>query len=80
MAAGIPIIATDVGGITDVIKNKFNGIVIPQKDEEMLAESIISILNNNKDWDFLSKNATATSKSYSWATIGKKYIKLIQTI
>ncbi|MEH6514767.1 MAG: glycosyltransferase, partial [Maribacter arcticus] len=37
MSAGLPIITTDAGGITDVIKNKLNGLVTPQRSPESLS-------------------------------------------
>lgn len=46
MANGIPIIATDVGGIGEVIENKVNGIIVPEEDSETLANKIVELLDS----------------------------------
>ncbi len=47
MALGKPIIATDVGGIPEVVKDKETGILISARDPEALAEAIIHLLKND---------------------------------
>lgn len=46
MAAGKPIIATDVGCIPKMVKNDFNGYVIPPEDSMSLAKNILILLKN----------------------------------
>lgn len=46
MALGKPIVATDVGGIPEVVENKKTGILVPAKDPNALAEAIINLLED----------------------------------
>jgi glycosyltransferase involved in cell wall biosynthesis len=46
MQAGLPIVATDVGGNSELIKNQTDGILVPAKDPEKLAEEIYNLINN----------------------------------
>lgn len=46
MAFGKPVIATDVGGIPEVVEDGVTGILIPPKDSGKLAEVIIYLLKN----------------------------------
>lgn len=48
MAAGKPIVASDVGGIVDLVKNNKNGFLVPPKDVEGLAKHIATILQDKK--------------------------------
>lgn len=48
MAAGKPIVATDVGGIPEVIQEGIEGIIIPSDNENRLAEVIIDLLRDEK--------------------------------
>lgn len=41
-------IGTDVGGISDIIKNRENGYLIKQKNSDAIAKVVIKILNNKK--------------------------------
>ena len=45
MAAGVPCIATKVGGIPEIISGNNVGVLVPPKDSEALAEAMISIAN-----------------------------------
>lgn len=46
MAAGLPIVATLVGGVNEIIDNNQNGFLVLAKNPKSLAESIAEILNN----------------------------------
>lgn len=46
MAAGKPVVATAVGGNTDVIEHEKNGVLVPPKDPEALATQIIRLLKD----------------------------------
>lgn len=46
MAMGKPIVATNVGGIPEVVKNKETGILVSAKDSKVLAKVIIHLLKD----------------------------------
>lgn len=46
MQAGVPIVASDVGGIPEIIEDNVNGFLIKSNDHEALAEKILQILEN----------------------------------
>ena len=43
LAAGIPVIATDVGGAAEQIENGVSGILVPARDPHALAEAIVQL-------------------------------------
>lgn len=47
MAAGIPTVATNVGGNPELVKDHINGILIPVKSPEHLAQAIREILDDS---------------------------------
>lgn len=51
-AAGVPVVATRVGGIVDIIDDGVNGLLVPAKDIQAMSEAIIKILRDIK----LAKN------------------------
>jgi glycosyltransferase involved in cell wall biosynthesis len=46
MAAGVPVICTDVGGNRELVKDGLNGIVVRPGDPERLANAIIMLIND----------------------------------
>jgi glycosyltransferase involved in cell wall biosynthesis len=46
MAAGVPVIASDVGGIPEIVENEKNGLLVPPRDASALAAAIIRLLRN----------------------------------
>jgi glycosyltransferase involved in cell wall biosynthesis len=45
-ACRLPVVATNVGGIMEVIKDGENGLIVPMKDEQTLAQGLISLLSS----------------------------------
>jgi len=45
MALGIPIVASDVGGIPDLVTHNYNGLLVPPADVEGMAKSINVLLD-----------------------------------
>lgn len=48
MAAGLPVIATEVDGIKDLITNGVNGLLVPSEDAEALRNSILQLIDNTE--------------------------------
>ena len=43
MAAGVPVVASNVGGIPDLVENAQSGLLVPPGDPQSLAKAILSI-------------------------------------
>jgi L-malate glycosyltransferase len=46
MAAGVPVVATDVGGSPEVVRDGVTGLIVPPEDPASLARALISLLGN----------------------------------
>jgi len=49
MAAGVPVVATNVGGVGDLLDGGRLGAIVPPRDADALATAILSALNAQKD-------------------------------
>lgn len=77
MACGLPVVATTVGGIPEMIKSQYNGILVPPKNSEMLANVCANLLVEVKKVKKLSE----VSKDYVYENFDiKKQIKLLEEI
>ena len=46
MAAGKPIVASNVGGIPDLVQHEYNGLLVPPGDEKALAAAIMELIKD----------------------------------
>lgn len=60
MAAGRPVISTNVGAVEDLLSHKKNGILTPPKNPEKLSQEIEFLLKNESVRVSLAKNAKKT--------------------
>ena len=63
MLLGVPVIASDVGGMKDIINNGEDGILYAFADEKMLADEIINIFSDRNKAESLSLLSKAVSKT-----------------
>ncbi len=71
---GAPLIATEGYGSEYVIKDGYNGFLVPQDNVEELAVAIRKIVGNPALRGEMSKNAIAEAKKHSWDAIGTHYL------
>ena len=77
MAAGCPIVATNVGGIPTLIKHGDNGSMVEPKNPQALASEIIKLLSSQELRSQYSKKALETfQESYSADIMTRKYEQL----
>lgn len=58
MAIGLPVISTDCGGMSEVIKHKKTGWLVPVRDSEAMAQAIIDVTQTSeKDLQEITQHA-----------------------
>lgn len=81
MATEKCVIASDIGGLREIIENDRTGILIPPGDPEILAEEIIAALQDNERREQLGRNARAfVLREHSWARVAEETIKVYQSV
>ncbi|MDP2644064.1 MAG: glycosyltransferase family 4 protein [Desulfobacterales bacterium] len=77
MACKIPIVATDVSGINEIIESGQNGLLVPSNDSKQLAVAMIRLLQDNKLRAELAQQGYDTfKKKYDFKQWIKKYERL----
>jgi len=77
----VPIIASEVGGIVDVIKNNQTGLLVKEKSPQSLADAIQTLYNDENLRKALAKNCKEHIRDYfSWDNITAAQIKLYKEI
>lgn len=80
MQANVPIAASNVGGIPDLIQDNYNGILFPSRNSHAISQAIESLYLSEEKRVLLSENAFDKVTDYSFAVMSDKYIELYQRI
>ncbi len=81
MRCGLPVIASNVGGLSYIIKNRRTGIFFPPGNHKILARKIIQLFENKRLRNKLTKKAEYMVKeNYSWTKVSSDVAKLYQEL
>jgi glycosyltransferase involved in cell wall biosynthesis len=72
MAAGVPVVASEIGGIPDIIQEGITGMLVNPNDSEDLQKKLIFLLQNEMYLENLKDNAMREIEKYSWDIIAEK--------
>jgi glycosyltransferase involved in cell wall biosynthesis len=79
MAANVPIVATDVGGVPEIVENNESAVLIPANDPNAMAGAIARVLN---DPDFAgrltTKSAALVTSLYTPAEYVRSLVEIFQ--
>jgi glycosyltransferase involved in cell wall biosynthesis len=79
--AQIPVVATRVGAIPDVLQNGVTGILIPPKDPQAIAEAIIMILSDKKLASGIAKKGFERVRdNFSSEKMASKYLSIYREL
>ncbi len=77
-ASGLPLVATEIGGPTDIIGNCKNGLLIDPLNGDEIIDALLKILEDEKLWMKYSVNGIKyVSKYYSWDAHSRDYLEKI---
>ena len=79
MALGFPIVSTNVGGISGLIKDTKQGLLVDKNDITAMTNAITNLSNNILLREGLSYNARQKAEQYDWNQIRKHWKKILHT-
>jgi glycosyltransferase involved in cell wall biosynthesis len=69
MAAGLPIVCTDAGGLPRLVQHNVNGLVVPQRDPVALARAIWHLATEPELRQAMGKHNCQIARSRDWSVI-----------
>ena len=81
MSCGIPAIATEVEGNSEVITHGETGLLVPPRNPEKLTEAILRLLDDAQLRNRLGQNARKhVEDNYRWEIIAEKMEEVYQAV
>ena len=83
MASGMPVVTTNSSGMSDLVEDEFNGLLVQPAETEKLVEAIERLLHSTELRERLGLAGQSTTLRYTWKQIGLKlekiFLQAIQT-
>jgi glycosyltransferase involved in cell wall biosynthesis len=80
MASGVIVIASNVGGILEIIKNKQNGLLLESCKPDVIVNAVENLINNPVLCNEIVNNANETIKDYSDKKLVEEFYSTVNTI
>jgi glycosyltransferase involved in cell wall biosynthesis len=81
MLCRVPIVATEVGGIPEIISHGHNGLLVEPKNITMLAEAIQVLLTNDEEIPVMVERAHKTARAaFTWEANAQKMLAIYRKI
>ena len=72
MAAGLPVVASDIAGYREVIRGGVDGLLVPPKDPEALAAATARVLDDEALAERLSAAGRARAATFDWSVVSAR--------
>jgi len=79
-AMGLPVVTTAVGGMPFFLINCETGLLVPDNDDEAMAEAIKRLLNDSKLAERLSTNGRRLAERFSWEQVRPQWEQLLSEV
>jgi D-inositol-3-phosphate glycosyltransferase len=80
MACGVPVVASQIGGLAFLIQDGVTGFTVPVDEPEPLAERLERLINEPDLRARLGHQAAETAKGYAWEIIAKRIYQIYQEV
>lgn len=81
MASGLPVVATDVGGLRDYVTPPQHGLLTPKGDAQALAAALLSLLGDQDRLQAIGRHNRDTAvRQYSWAASTVEMLAVYQRV
>ena len=80
MAAGTPIVASDIGGFADVLEDGEEGLLVPPRDADALAAAVGRLLSDAALREQMGGAGTLRAEHYSWERVSARVLEYYQAM
>ncbi|MDH5686438.1 MAG: glycosyltransferase family 4 protein [Candidatus Bathyarchaeota archaeon] len=79
MAAGVPVVAADVGGLAEIVERDRTGVTVYTRNPESIAWGVNRVLSDSRYSERLIQNAKKkVEEVYSWEAVAKRTVEVYE--
>lgn len=79
-AMGLPVVATKVGGIADLLTDGETGMLVPDDDDEAMSQAVVNLLSNPDLAERLSLNGRRLAENCAWERVRPQWESLFAEV
>ena len=80
MAAGTPIVASDIDGFADVLEDGIEGYLVPPRDADALASAMDRLLSDSALREQMGRAGTLRAEPYGWEHVSARVLEYYQAV
>ena len=80
MSVGIPVIATDVAGVRDLVEHGVSGLVAPAGDAAALEEAVVQLWGDKALRERLGQAGRRTAAGYGWDKVVASHLEVLGAV
>ncbi len=80
LAAGLPVVTTDAGGIPYIVRHEETCLMIARNDHEAMAAGALRLLEDQEFAARIARNAREHCRRFSWPVVQQEWLKLYHEV
>lgn len=80
MALGTPVVATNVGGIPEIVEDGVSGILVERDNPKQLADAVVKVLEDGEMRKTIIENGREKAKKFTWEKMGSEVDRVYESI
>lgn len=80
VAMGLPVVATDVGGLRHLLRDGETGLLVPAGDADAMATAVLRLLTDSALATRLATAARRTAEASAWSCVGPMWDDLLERV
>jgi phosphatidylinositol alpha-mannosyltransferase len=80
MACSTPVVASNIDGYASVLKHNEEGLLVPARDEEALAQALLTLINNPALRKEMGTRGKIKAERFSWANVSCQVMDLYMSL
>jgi glycosyltransferase involved in cell wall biosynthesis len=80
MAAGVPVVAANVGALEEVVDPPHGGTLVPPDDPEATAAALLALVEDPVRREEISRSARASARRFAWDRVAEEHLAFLHAV